>query len=79
MIKIFVENLTNQSLELFWKQKDRRSFCRNCLKIYFSLKTETNKKRDLIKLTSFCTAKETIKKKKNTQKIAYRMGENICK
>ena len=30
---------------------------------------------DLIKLTIFCTAKETIKKKKTT----YRMGENSCK
>ena len=30
---------------------------------------------DLIKLTSFCTAKETIKKKKKT---TYRMGENSC-
>ena len=31
---------------------------------------------DLIKLTSFCTAKETIKKKKKT---TYRMGENSFK
>ena len=30
---------------------------------------------DLVKLTSFCTAKETIKKKKTT----YRMGENSFK
>ena len=32
---------------------------------------------DLIKLTSFCTAKETIKKK--TKKTTYRMGENSFK
>ena len=30
----------------------------------------------LIKLTSFCTAKETRKK---NEKTTYRMGENICK
>ena len=36
---------------------------------------------DLIKLTSFCTAKKTIKKKKNhnNKKRIYRMGENIFK
>ena len=35
---------------------------------------------DLIKLTSFCTAKETIKKKKKKKKNkAYRMGENSWK
>ena len=32
--------------------------------------------RDLIKLTSFCTAKENCKQNENT---AYRVGENICK
>ena len=38
------------------------------------IKTKINK-WDLIKLTSFCTAKETIKKNEKS----YRMGENICK
>ena len=33
---------------------------------------------DLIKLMSFCTAKETTKKKER-KKTTYRMGENICK
>ena len=34
------------------------------------------KKRHLIKLISFCTAKEIINKNENT---TYRLGENICK
>ena len=41
------------------------------------IKTKPNPpKKGLIKLTSFCTTKETIKK---TKKTTYRMRENICK
>ena len=43
------------------------------------IKTKINK-WDLIKPTSFHTAKETTKSNNNIKKkTAYRMGENICK
>ena len=36
-------------------------------------------KRDLIKLTSCCTAKETINKQTINKKTTHRMGKSICK
>ena len=53
----------------------------NCTNIFLGqspkaieVKAKINK-WDLIKLTSFCTAKETIK----NEKTIYKLGENICK
>ena len=53
----------------------------NCTNVFFGqspkakdIKAKINK-WDLIKLTSFCTAKETILNEKTT----YGLGENICK
>ena len=40
------------------------------------IKAKINK-RDLIKLRSFCTARETMEK--TNKKTHYRMGENACK
>ena len=49
-------------------------FFNPCLRI-MEIKTKINK-WDLIKLKSFCTAKETINKMKRQP---HRMGANICK
>ena len=42
------------------------------------IKTKINK-RDLIELTRFCIAKETIKNNNNDKKTTCGRGENICK
>ena len=54
----------------------------NCTSVFLGqspkaieIKAKTNK-WDLVKLISFCTAKETINKMKKT---TYRLGENVCK
>ena len=64
---------TEQNIgKTFSKINRSNIFLAQCLKAK-EIKGKINK-WDLIKLTSFCTAKETINKKKRT----YRLGENIC-
>ena len=69
------------TIKLLEENIGRTFFDINCSKVFLDpfprimkIKTKINK-WDLIKLKSFCTAKETINKMKTT----YRMGENICK
>ena len=65
-----------------WRGKHRQNTLWHKLKQYFFGSTSYNNenknknKRDLIKLKSFCIAKETVIK---TKKTNHRMGENICK
>ena len=74
-------NVRPDTLKLLEKNIGRTLFDINHSKIFFNplprvmeIKTKINK-WDLMKLKSFCTAKETISNEKTT----LRMGENICK
>ena len=71
-------NVRPDTIKLLEENIGRTLFDINCSKIFFDppprvmkIKTKLNK-WDLIKLKSFCTAKETI------NKTTLRMGENIC-
>ena len=72
-------NVRLDTVKLLEENIGRTLFDINHSKIFFDppprvkeIKTKINK-RDLMKLKSFCTAKETI------NKTTLRMGENICK
>ena len=72
-------NVRLDTIKLLEETIGRTPFDINHSKIFFDppprvmkIKTKINK-WDLIKLKSFCTAKETINKK-----TTHRMGENIC-
>ena len=74
-------NVKSNTIKLLEENRGKTRFDINHSKIFFDppprvteIKTKINK-WDLIKLKSFCTAKETINKTKRT----LRMGENICK
>ena len=74
-------NVRPDTIKLLQENIGRTLFDINYSNIFLDLcprvmeiKTKINK-WDLIKLKSFCTAKEIINKTKTT----YRMGENICK
>ena len=67
MIKLLEENIDRTLFDI-----NRRSNFFDPPPRVMKMKTKINK-WDLIKLKSFCTAKETI------NKTTYRMGENICK
>ena len=74
-------NVRLDTINLLEKNIGRTLFDINCSNTFLDppprvmkIKTKINK-WDLIKLKSFCTAKETI----NKMKTAHRMGENICK
>ena len=75
----WIKDLRPDTIKLLEENIGRTLFDINHSKIFFDLpprvmeiKTKINK-WDLVKLRSFCTAKETIKK------TTLRMGENICK
>ena len=71
-------NVRPDTIKFLEKNIGRTLFDINCSNTFLDppprvMKTKINK-WDLIKLKSFCTAKETINNKKTT----HRMGENIC-
>ena len=75
-------NVRPDTIKLLEENIGRTLFDINRSNIFFDLsprvikiKTKINK-WDLIKLESFCTAKETHKQNKKT---THRMGENVCK
>ena len=75
-------NIRQDTLKLLEENIGKTFSDINCTSVFLGqspkaieIKAKINK-RDLIKLISFCTAKETIKK---TEKTTYRLGENICK
>ena len=75
-------NVRPDSIKLFEENIGRTLYDINYSKIPFDpppiemeIKTKTNK-WDLMKVKSFCTAKETIKK---DEKTTLRIGESICK
>ena len=73
-------NIRLDTIKLLEEKKGRTFTDINCSKLFFNpppiimkIKTKRNKKH-LIKLKSFCTAKEIMNNKK-----PHRMRENICK
>ena len=75
-------NVRPETIKLLEESIGRTLFDINRRKIFFEpcsrvmkIKTKINK-WDLMKLKSYCTAKETINK---NEKTTHRMGENICK
>ena len=76
-------NIRHDTIQLLEESTGKHSDI-NCTQYFLGhspkaieIKTKISK-WDLIKLTSFCTTKETIKTKQNKM-TTYRMGENICK
>ena len=78
-------NIRLDNIKLLEENISRTLFDINCSNIFIDpppeiMKIKTKiKKWNLIKLKSFCTAKETIKTNKQNQKTTHRMGEHLCK